>query len=105
MKKSKKIYLLAMLFGSFLTTSCNDLIDSGEKPADDFVQQEVIIGDELIYGENFSYQNVYEAILGELEDTATNCRYLRSADAEPFEFEDTDLVEMVYFSAQSTTFL
>ena len=103
--KKLKIGLLGMLFSCLLITSCNNLNDYNKETDDEVVPQEVIIGDELIYGESFSFQNVYEAILGELEETATTCRNARSAgvEQEPFEFEDTDLIEMVYFSVQPTT--
>ena len=102
--KIKKIYLLVILFSSFFIIACNN-VDYTNETADDVISQEVVIGDELIYGESFSFQNVYEAILGELEDTTTTCRNARNLDVErkEFEFEDSDLVEMVYFSVQPTS--
>lgn len=104
MMKIKKIYLLVILFSSFFIIACNN-VDYTNETADDVISQEVVIGDELIYGESFSFQNVYEAILGELEDTTTTCRNARNLDVErkEFEFEDSDLVEMVYFSVQPTS--
>lgn len=103
--KKLKIGLLGLLLTSLLVTSCSNFNDFSKEEADEVVPQEVVIGDELIYGESFSFQNVYEAILGELEDTARTCRSARSADGEeePFEFEDSDLIKMVYFSVHPTS--
>lgn len=104
----KKISLLVMLSGSLLIASCKNGVDYSNEIPDEVVPQQVVIGDELIYGESFSFQDVYEAILGELEETATNCRTVRNArnavtETEPFEFKDSDLVEMVYFSVHPTS--
>ena len=106
--KKLKIVLSGVLFTGILLTSCTIFNDYSKETVNEVVPQEVIIGDELIYGESFSFQNVYDAILGELEETAITCRNARNArnavaNPEPFEFEDSDFVEMVYFSVHPTT--
>lgn len=71
MKKfKKKLVLLNIAISCLLMISCNNLFDknSEEELENGVVPQEVIIGDELIYGDEFSFENVYKAIFEEIAD-------------------------------------
>ena len=108
----KKSFILVLLTFTLVFTGCtvgvvdNLHSDRDDLPAyDNIISQEVVIGDELIYGSEFSFENVYEAILGEIDNTARSVNSSRSAysDENYFELTEDDIIEMVYFSVQPSS--
>ena len=103
----KKKFILGVLAISLVFTGCTvgvleKICPDGDNPSpyNNNVSQEVVIGDELIYGDEYSFENVYKAILGEVEESARSISNSRSAASEDEKFElcEDDVIEMVYFS-------
>ena len=104
MKKSKLFLILVFILS--LVSCRNDFLDSeiANSEIEDEIQ-EVIIGDEIIYGECFSFQDIYDEAFDNLEN-ATRQLIARSATADESsitEFSETDFEKMVYFSVLPTT--
>ena len=108
----KKSFILVLLTFTLVFTGCTvGVVDNLHSDRDDLtaydniISQEVVIGDELIYGSEFSFENVYEAILGEIDNTARSVNSSRSAysDENYFELTEDDIIEMVYFSVQPSS--
>lgn len=68
----------------------------------DFQQenQTIIIGEEVIYGESFSFEQLYNEVLDSFKDSArqVNTSGENFDSNEEFEFSDEDFIEMLYFS-------
>ncbi len=108
----KKKFILGVLAISLVFTGCTvgflEKIcpdEDNPSPYNNNVSQEVVIGDELIYGDEYSFENVYKAILGEVEESARSISNSRSAASEDEKFElcEDDVIEMVYFSVHPST--
>lgn len=69
MKEVVKFGLITVMLGSVLLAACSNVIYENEHDTKFSHPQEVVIGDEVIYGEAFSLENVYECILKEIEET------------------------------------
>lgn len=109
-KKSLKKVLFFVLLESYFITSCNNslVLETADKMpiSEKTVSEQVTIGDEIIYGEEFSLNDIYDELIEEIEESARAiniARNLESEDEEYFEFEDSDFIDMVYFSVHPTT--
>ena len=104
MKKSD-LFLISVFIVSLVSCKNDFLVsDITNSEMQDEIQ-EVIIGDEIIYGESFSFQDIYDDAFDNLEN-ATRQLIARSATADESsitEFSETDFEKMVYFYVLPTT--
>lgn len=106
---SKKLFKesisICLIFSSLSFFSCNNPSIGDSMSNNSVESNEVIIGDEIIYGESFSFENVYNAIFEEIEQSSRALNKSRGIDTEEsaFDFEEEDCESMVYFSVQPST--
>ena len=99
MKENVKFGLITVMLGSVLLAACSNVIYENEHDAKFSHTQEVVIGDEVIYGEAFSLENVYECILKEIEETSrTIAARNANANKDALRIDESDMVKMKYFS-------
>ncbi|MBR5401924.1 MAG: hypothetical protein IK102_08945 [Treponema sp.] len=108
MKKNLTIILMLIPIIGFI--GCNNIVfktnytSHGKEDISETSEQIVTIGDEIIYGDSFSFEQLYNEYFECLEDISQSIA-TRTAD-ETFsilELSDADFVEMVYFYVRPTT--
>ena len=104
-KLFKESISICLIFSSLSFFSCNNPSTGDSMSNNSIEPNEVIIGDEIIYGESFSFENVYNAIFEEIEQSSRALNKSRGIDIEEsaFYFEEEDCESMVYFSVQPST--
>ncbi len=99
--KSKFIFLLTMVVGF---TACKNNVVNIEKKDSKKENQvhEVVIGDELIYGNSFSFQDIYDEALEKFQDASRQVAARSANEDILLSFSDSDFEQMVYFSVLPT---
>lgn len=108
MKKTMfSILMLAIAIGLI---SCNNsvlktnLVPCEQEDVVETPEKIVIIGDEIIYGDSFSFEELYSEFLECLEDISRSVAARTSEESDLLlDLSDDDFVEMVYFSVHPTT--
>ncbi len=98
MKKFIPFFMFAIIF-----LSCNSNVIN--QKSNDLKQDEqvIFIGDEIIYGESFSFEQLYNDELENFENAARQLAARAAEESSEIEFSDDDFVGMVYFSVQPTS--
>ena len=105
MKKISFLFITLQIALLISITSCqNPILSTENKTSVDNQIQEIIIGDEIIYGDSFSLQDVYDEAFEALEESS---RVIKSRSTlgvtEISEFTEDDFDKFVYFSVLPTS--
>lgn len=108
MKKIK--FVVLMLVTAIGLIACNNSVlktnisPRGQEDIIEAPEQIVTIGDEIIYGDSFSFEELYSEYFDCLDDISRNVAARTAGESDLLlDLTDADFVEMVYFSVRPTT--
>ena len=103
-KTVRKSFLILLILCGFISCKNHFMIIDEKESNNENEIQEIVIGDEIIYGEEFSFQEVYDEAFEELEEASRQISARTAYEVtEISELSDEDFEQYVYFSVLPTS--